>query len=239
MATTQKGIYYPDNYEAVADIPTDFKKMAESLENADFLQTLYRFKGTVNTIEDLKLKINVNLSDTYKCLEDSNNYTWNGTDWINIGQNIDYDALLNKIEEVNTKIDNLKFKDIFNLVYPIGSIYISTNNTNPSLFFGGTWEQLKDRFLLGAGEIYEAGSTGGEASHTLTVSEMPKHNHPIKVWYDTNGGDYPGIPRTMATGFKIYELKNDANVGAQLTGDSQAHNNMPPYLTVYMWKRVN
>lgn len=125
MATTQKGIYYPDNYDEVADIPADMKKMAESLENADFLQTLYRFKGTVDTVADLNLKTNVNLGDTYKCLEDDNNYTWNGTGWINIGQNVDLDEVLNEIDKV--KKDNLTHK------YHIDVTEIINSDTNITL----------------------------------------------------------------------------------------------------------
>ena len=113
-------------------------------------------------------------------------------------------------------------------IYPIGSIYMSVNNTDPStLFTGTTWEQLKDRFLLGAGDTYSAGSTGGEASHTLTVEEMPAHSHqyakPVQTW--TNGGDYSSC-------------YIDGNANTNTVGGGQAHNNMPPYLTVYMWKRT-
>ena len=90
-------------------------------------------------------------------------------------------------------------------MYPVGSIYLSVNNVNPGTIFGGTWEQIQDRFLLAAGSTYTGGATGGAASHThtsaahthtsaahvhttaghvLTVNEMPSHTHPI--YYDTN-----------------------------------------------------
>lgn len=74
-------------------------------------------------------------------------------------------------------------------VYPVGSIYMSVNNADPGTLFGGTWEQLKDRFLLGVGDNYPtAEATGGAASqsytpagtvgnHTLTTAEIPSHNH--------------------------------------------------------------
>lgn len=62
-------------------------------------------------------------------------------------------------------------------IYPIGAIYISVNNVNPQTLFGGTWEQIKDTFLLSAGNSYEAGTTGGEATHKLTTVEMPSHTH--------------------------------------------------------------
>lgn len=62
-------------------------------------------------------------------------------------------------------------------IYPIGSIYMSVNNLNPSEVFGGTWEQIKDKFLLSSGDNYDLGDTGGEATHTLTAAELPSHNH--------------------------------------------------------------
>ena len=66
---------------------------------------------------------------------------------------------------------------LLNLVYPVGSIYWSSNNTNPSTLFGGTWTQIKDRFILAAGDSYTNGATGGAATVTLTVSNMPSHKH--------------------------------------------------------------
>ena len=67
--------------------------------------------------------------------------------------------------------------DLYNLIYPIGSIYLSVNSVDPSTIFGGTWEKIKDKFLLSDGDTYSIGSTGGEATHTLTIDEMPSHNH--------------------------------------------------------------
>ena len=68
-------------------------------------------------------------------------------------------------------------ENFLNLVYPIGSIYWSSNNTNPGTLFGGTWTQIKDRFILAAGDYYSNGATGGAATVTLTVSNMPSHSH--------------------------------------------------------------
>ena len=66
--------------------------------------------------------------------------------------------------------------DVYNL-YPIGSIYLSVNSTNPSNYFGGTWEQIEDRFLIGAGNLYNSGAIGGEASVKLSVSNLPEPSH--------------------------------------------------------------
>ena len=66
---------------------------------------------------------------------------------------------------------------LLNLFYPVGSIYWSSNNTNPGTLFGGTWTQIKDRFILAAGDSYTNGATGGAATVTLSVSNMPSHSH--------------------------------------------------------------
>ena len=115
------------------------------------------------------------------------------------------------------------------MVYPVGSIYISVNSTSPASLFGGTWERIEDRFLLAAGSDYAAGATGGEAAHTLTVDEMPAHSHsvPYMPGYDT-GTEWVGQNGTAASQTRSTDIN----------GGGAAHNNMPPYLAVYMWKRV-
>ena len=156
---------------------------------------------------------------------------------------------LNNINELESEISSLK-SDLANKLYPVGSIYMSVNATNPSALFGGTWEQIKGRFLIGTGAnetnnadywgAYPAGSVncpagemGGEAKHTLTVNEMPNHTHIVRVgWSNTKGW---GL---------ITSYGNDANavVDAGTTtwaaGGDKPHSNMPPYLAVYMWKRT-
>ena len=76
-----------------------------------------------------------------------------------------------------------QIQSVFEVVYPVGAIYLSAVSTDPGVLFGfGTWEQIQDRFLLAAGSIYSAGATGGEAIHTLTVDEMPSHSHTIAAY---------------------------------------------------------
>ena len=119
-------------------------------------------------------------------------------------------------------------------VYPIGSIYLSVLETNPATLFGfGTWEQIKDTFLLASGDTYAAGSTGGEAEHTLTVDEIPSHTHTTTIGRsygpESTGSSYH---YSSSTSIGSYSLTTSA------TGGGQAHNNMPPYLAVYMWQRT-
>ena len=112
--------------------------------------------------------------------------------------------------------------------YPVGAIYISTVSTSPASLFGGTWEQLKDRFLLASGDTYSAGSTGGEAAHTLTIDEMPSHSHGYSRPGRDSGTDWIGQSGVGAI--------VDSNTN--YAGGGQSHNNMPPYYAVYMWQRV-
>lgn len=130
-------------------------------------------------------------------------------------------------------------------VYPVGSIYMSVNNTDPSTLFGGTWEQLKDRFLLGAGDTYTAGNTGGEATHQLTKAELPSydlynasHSHSITSTSGYNGkqGNNPSLNGGNNQGSGSISVS--ATIKVSSGGSNQAHNNMPPYLVVYMWKRT-
>ena len=169
---------------------------------------------------------------------------------------------------------NVVINDVINAIYPIGSIYMSVNVTSPETLFGGNWEQLKDRFLLSAGDYYSAGQTGGESSHVLQISELPGHNHNISIsdrsitgsfqFTDNDGGDNYYVKAKAADG--VFSIQNASghyfvnsngsksgtySTGINMnathnhtgsstnTGNNSAHNNMPPYLVVYMWKRTS
>lgn len=118
--------------------------------------------------------------------------------------------------------------------YPVGSIYLSVNATDPATLFGGTWERIGGRFLLGADDTYTAGSTGGEAEHTLTIDEMPSHNHSLDN-YNTAAGNTTPYMTVQAQSKVGY----GGNVQTLNTGGGKPHNNLPPYLSVYMWERVS
>lgn len=122
-------------------------------------------------------------------------------------------------------------------IFPVGYIYMSMVDENPAKWFGGTWEKIEGRFLLGASSAYPVGSTGGEATHALTVNEMPKHQHRIWTKAENSGtGNYYSYVTEMVKG--VY-YGTDANQNqVEATGGNQPHNNMPPYLAVYMWQRT-
>lgn len=122
---------------------------------------------------------------------------------------------------------------------PIGSIIMGTGDNFATqaavqAIYNGTWEQIKDVFLLAAGDSYIAGSTGGEASHTLTVDEIPKHSHNLPVDKQYGEATTTERDRINLTSGIVYNNGYASND----TGSNQPHNNMPPYLTVYMWRRI-
>ena len=134
-------------------------------------------------------------------------------------------------------------------IYPIGSIYMCVNDINPSEVFGGTWVQIKDRFLLAAGDTYSNGATGGSATHTpsgtvnghaLTVNEMPSHNHTYGI--PTISLAYANDPSGTQVYAEYHEGIPTTNTGGgqehshTFTGTSQ--DTMPPYLAVKVWKRT-
>lgn len=170
--------------------------------------------------------------------------------------------IVNSITTVQNPTSN---NGVCDLVYPIGSIYMSVSAVSPSTLFGGVWEQLKDKFLLGSGDIYVAGSVGGESSHVLTTNELPSHNHNFSQTSCSDPGNHTHVVGADKDGgagtnrYTVHITSNNTANGAQHTpisgaagshthaiggsisntGSNVAHNNMPPYLTVYMWKRVS
>ena len=165
---------------------------------------------------------------------------------------------------IDKSIDTIQ--EFLNKTYPVGSIYMNINNIDPGTLFGGTWEQIQDRFLLAAGSSYNGGSTGGAASHThtsaahihttaghtLTVDEIPshRHNYMINIQH-SDGSTVSGESLTSGLtvgGRKRYSDNTEytgggashshGNTGSTTPGNTGSSSNLPPYLTVYIWKRV-
>ena len=139
--------------------------------------------------------------------------------------------------------------------YPVGSFYFSQNSINPATLFGGTWEQLEQgRVLLSQGTNYPAGSKGGEATHTLTVAEMPTHNHwvtpNVLLWAaasqrnEANQNLPPqvvldsGSATSGTDGPYFIDRLIDSVRYVQDNGSSEAHNIMQPFISVYMFQRT-
>lgn len=169
----------------------------------------------------------------------------------------------------------------WNMIYPVGSIYMSVNSTSPASLFGGTWEQLQGRFLIGANSTYSAGTTGGAATVTLTEANLPSHRHSIPALSGTAasksiahshgvgagsqfvyapegvsnikyiaGGDgwvspachshlnFSSAATTASAGGSHDHSVTTTASNTGYLGSGSAHNNMPPYLAVYIWKRT-
>ena len=186
--------------------------------------------------------INKNKSQQKDLEEIAKQYNQNETD------------LNNTYAEVADENNYLTEKQIKELIqesklemYPVGSIYISTSEQNPSEYIGGKWESYaQGRTLIGVGtgtdeknvqKAFNINATGGEYQHTLTANEMPSHKHTLSgrsFWTWASSNPATGLePTGGKTRWAAATITSDA------TGGSQAHNNIQPYIATYMWKRVS
>lgn len=143
--------------------------------------------------------------------------------------------------EGNTNAKTLTLQEVFNAIYPIGSLYMSNNSTNPGSLFTGTWQPYaQGRTLVGVDyndyEFNSSGRTGGERMHTITEPEMPSHSHqfnseaagsPIALGWE-NG---KGVMRAKTANYTL-------GIDTTYKGGGQPHNNMQPYITTYIWVRI-
>lgn len=125
---------------------------------------------------------------------------------------------------------------LLDYIYPIGRIIETVDPADPSELYGGTWERLKGKVLVGVDEDDSAfsavSSTGGEKTHTLTVEEIPSHTHA----YDTNSIN--NLVQIAPNSQSVYGRTGNRTANTVATGGGKPHNNMPPYITVYIWKRI-
>ena len=137
--------------------------------------------------------------------------------------------------------------------HPVGSLYISNDPTSPASFIGGTWEQIKDRFILAAGDTYAAGSTGGEATHT----------HDYRLIYNALYGAIVGLDEDLIRSFdyatstyktsQVIAYTSEVKKNKGIMGEYEDATNislmrndaktntastMPPYTAMYVWKRI-
>ncbi len=158
---------------------------------------------------------------------------------------------------VSYDLKDYRLPSIVDAIYPVGSIYMNVNNVDPGQIFGGTWVQIEDTFLLAAGQTYAAGATGGESSHALTKEELPTEHMTFRRIYNTADGSMidvmassetdgsigvadgtQGRPNINFHAATISGLTTGQKAMQYTYGGNQAHNNMPPYLAVYVWRRT-
>ena len=218
--------------EELAKKIAELEKIASELAN--------KIENNTTNISELDNEINDNKKELTNKID--NNST-------NINNN--KGELETKISNTKTELES-KINSNFDKIYPVGSIYISTSSTNPSTIYGGTWERYgQGKTLVGLNESETEFSTvnkiGGEKTHTLTVNEMPSHNHDFRYSTDNAVTFYnAGVGKDGTyTGDNFLGFSNSVSLFASYvvvlsnTGSSQTHNNLQPYITVYMWKRVS
>lgn len=132
---------------------------------------------------------------------------------------------------------------LFLLMHPKGALFGSGDPTSPAELYGGTWERIEGKFIMGASDSYPAGSTGGEAKHTLTEDELPRIRDRLNGFavYNANAVGTSGvITLSEETGQSNVQLGDGTKYATLIMslGDSQPHNNMPPYYSAYIWRRV-
>lgn len=147
----------------------------------------------------------------------------------------EFDALNKKMELVRSHVGMI-----------VQSTTLDTEAKVIAIYGGTSWSKIEGRFLIGASSSYVINSTGGEATHTLTISEMPSHNHAsstkkgaIPCWDNkaSSTGKYYGL----YDGSLAYQSSYAYDINTTSTsyaGGNQKHNNMPPYKAVYIWERT-
>ena len=179
--------------------------------------------------------MNKNGSEEKKIEEIAKQYNQNETD------------LNNAYEKIVDENEYVTKGELIEIIYPVGSIYITTNGQNPGEYLGGEWESYGEgRTIVGAGtgtdsnnvqKVFEINETGGEYEHTLTVNEMPNHYHQYYRQYVGSGyNDYNN--RTLASNGQV-SGGNPPSADTNAVGGNQPHNNMQPYIVTYIWKRIS
>lgn len=201
------------------------------------------YKGSVHTYSELEAIENAKNGDIYSVTNENKNYVYSDNDWIEYTPIIDFTEINTQIQNIidtlPSKIDNAILEDN-KKKYPVGKIIMSTEGINPATYLEfGDWELWgSGRVPVGVNisdeEFNSAEKIGGEKTHKLTIKEIPSHNHGI-YFADNNGG--AGQKDTFT--YNGYVRSRELSTAIANTGGGQAHNNMPPYITCYMWKRIS
>ena len=182
------------------------------------------------------------------------------SDFVDLRSYIDYDSLYKEIENKLQEVENesyylprSEFDEVKNKIkepFPIGSIYMSMINTNPSQYFGGTWQSIaQGRMLVGVNpndsDFSGSNKIGGKRKHTLTVNQLPSHKHRIKE-YNINTDWEPKLQhRNAGTSKDVYDNYSSTTTSKRIsykdsesTGSNESIDMTNPYLTCYIWQRT-
>lgn len=165
----------------------------------------------------------------------------------------DWDLLTTGLQKEHNQ-DGTHSTSLLSKLYPVGSVYINAANaSNPSTFFGfGTWVSFGTGQVLvgvdgGQTEFNTVGKTGGEKNHTLTQNEMPSHSHSDNGHTHAGGSGQQFLMNASggavgygggANGLSAISTTGAGYASITNTGGGAAHNNLQPYITVYMWQRT-
>lgn len=147
-----------------------------------------------------------------------------------------------------TRFTQNDFKELFLLLHPVGGPpYVSENPTSPAELYGGTWERIKGKFIMGASDDYPAGSTGGSATHTQTLEEGFTHSHRLMQSGENAKMNTASMGRSgsvtsdrdeyAAFGDRV-QLFNLYSFTIETVGGGQPMDILNPYYSMYIWRRV-
>ena len=254
-----------DFIETVGDDKIIIKvKFPWGLEEEEIsLEILSKDLGLEKTLSNLKQSIEVLNKENKNLKNNLNEKLTNEID--NINNNVNKE--INEVKRDTYKLKIEFQKDLLERVYPVGSYYWSSSNISPEELFGGKWEQIYGRFLFATDNQHPIGTEGGEESHILTINEMPYHNHKYEKTENTkydgfvtvekkdnsnykcpynnnyNNNNYLNIigSNQRFNNFKINNYYNNFRNGnyTENSGSNFAHNNMPPYLSAFCWRRTS
>lgn len=215
-----------------ASIITKDELIDAGLVTSDEVALVEDFRGVrVELLDNNKIKY------TIARLGDSNDYTLD-----------ELYQMIKQLQDDNKVLasqitNNTTSGSMFLKVYPVGSIYISTSSENPGNIYGGTWEEYaKGRTLVGVdssdSDFSIVEKLGGEKTHTLTIDEMPSHNHTLTTYSVNSGTVDATAPHLIYKDYTNTAYKSEGYYWMSNAGGSQAHNNLQPYITTYIWKRT-
>lgn len=131
-------------------------------------------------------------------------------------------------------------QEVFLAVHPVGSIFLSTSDIEPAGLYGGTWERIEERFIMGASDTYPAGSTGGSATHSQTAREVARHCHGIGNNYEGTILTVPQWSFYVTSTLQVFDQEGYECYGMSTldVGDGAPMDILNPYYSAYIWRRV-
>ena len=220
--------------QGAQEYPTLTQEHIENTNSGVYQFELARFKTDINGIYDIEIADSgLDYNSIYQMIEDKIDTIIDGSAFTTKAEFNDFkDDVDDFMDDVDEKIGKL---------HPVGCIYLSMNSTNPSTYFGGTWTRIaKGRVLVGVDEndtdFNASNKTGGAKTVTLTTNQIPSHTHSY-TGYTTNSSY--GLKADGDACFKgSVKLTSSSNRTSGGAGSGQAHTNMQPFLTCYIFQRT-